>query len=809
MFGILSAMADDLQPLFLLSDEPIDTHAKNAFGDDRFARTVATAALGTTGPFTIGVYGGWGTGKTSALHAARSMIDTAPQWQHVVTVEFNAWRFEREPHPIVPLVATIERAIADKAEKLEIEDPTEHKEKIGWYKQAGMKCRSFLAGWNFQIKSEIGIPLVGKVGAELGWSAKESLQHLADLQKELKSLDGEHWSALRESCLSLSVFDALDRVGEAVAGAAGPTKANWPLVVVFIDDLDRCQADKAFELLESVKLVLCQPGFVFVLALNHAVVDGYLTYRAEKIYGPKQIDLHRSYLDKIVQLPLVMPSRSEKFTAFAEHLIEERISKAADPALRKGLKSMARLFALSADATPRTLVRTINGALLDIELRDPSELHGELKDERPPYPIYSELCIVQRALERSIGPELTKELARNDMLCKAILENPEWGAYDAVRDHVGRDDRNETPESAGPVSAERKPGINARSERYRDEDVARWRDIEYALFANPFLWKEKEVVGGNAIPGTALFTSDAGKRWLGNREQRLSVMKAAVVVSVSQSGLADEDNGDDGDTLTSSTPEPQKSGPRGGESTDGVESWMRDIAKLDRRERKAIEYAARRNLGLSPNARLDSDAWRRVSGLNLFADPITDDAAVWLARPDSGFKSLTTLHLGDTRLTDAGVESLARSDTGLKSLTTLGLNIMRLTDAGVESLARSDTGLNSLTTLYLYNTQATDAGAESLARSDTGLKSLATLDLGNTNVTDAGVESLARSDTGLKSLATLDLGNTNVTDAGVESLARSDTGLKSLVSLSLGNTKVTDAGVKAIHARWPGINVFR
>ncbi len=61
-----------LEPLFLLSDEPIGSHAQNAFADDPFARTVARAALGTTGPFTIGVYGGWGSGKTSLLNAART-----------------------------------------------------------------------------------------------------------------------------------------------------------------------------------------------------------------------------------------------------------------------------------------------------------------------------------------------------------------------------------------------------------------------------------------------------------------------------------------------------------------------------------------------------------------------------------------------------------------------------------------------------------------------------------------------------------------------------------------------------------------
>ena len=83
-----------------------------------------------------------------------------------------------------------------------------------------------------------------------------------------------------------------DELGEFLRSDADLKKADvsvFPRVVVFIDDLDRCQADKAFELLENVKLVLCQPGFVFVLALNHAVVDAYLTHLAETRYGKRTI----------------------------------------------------------------------------------------------------------------------------------------------------------------------------------------------------------------------------------------------------------------------------------------------------------------------------------------------------------------------------------------------------------------------------------------------------------------------------------------------------------------------------------------
>ena len=40
-------------------------------------------------------------------------------------------------------------------------------------------------------------------------------------------------------------------------------------IVVFIDDLDRCEPDKALEVLESIKVFLDIEGFVFIVRLSY------------------------------------------------------------------------------------------------------------------------------------------------------------------------------------------------------------------------------------------------------------------------------------------------------------------------------------------------------------------------------------------------------------------------------------------------------------------------------------------------------------------------------------------------------------
>ena len=72
-------------------------------------------------------------------------------------------------------------------------------------------------------------------------------------------------------------------------------------VVVLIDELDRCHPDYAIALLEAMKLVFGQKGFVFVLMVN----ADYLERIADRRFG-SAVDGER-YLDKFVDLRLQLP----------------------------------------------------------------------------------------------------------------------------------------------------------------------------------------------------------------------------------------------------------------------------------------------------------------------------------------------------------------------------------------------------------------------------------------------------------------------------------------------------------------------
>jgi len=255
--------------LNLLTDQPIGEGldvSTDGLGFKTYANVLAQAARDTEGPFTIGIFGEWGSGKTSLMRMIEQELNKKGNDNaDIITVWFNAWRFEKEEHPLIPLVASITRGIEGNKTLMA---------KIG---EKGKKWLQSLRAVAYGVTIKAPIMEV---------SMKDILQNSAQFSD----------SPLNERSLYCEAFESLSNtsLGEKVK------------VVVLIDDLDRCFPDLAIRLLESIKLVLCQPNFIFVIGVARAVIEGYLKHRYSTKYGLQDFR-GQAYLDKIVQLPFYIP----------------------------------------------------------------------------------------------------------------------------------------------------------------------------------------------------------------------------------------------------------------------------------------------------------------------------------------------------------------------------------------------------------------------------------------------------------------------------------------------------------------------
>ncbi|RMF32503.1 MAG: hypothetical protein D6752_00045, partial [Candidatus Nitrosothermus koennekii] len=77
---------------------------------------------------TIGVFGDWGVGKTSFLKSLANELDKD---ESIITVFFNAWRYEREEeYAIIPLLKSMYFAIDSNSSKFKDVDKVQRLKEI-------------------------------------------------------------------------------------------------------------------------------------------------------------------------------------------------------------------------------------------------------------------------------------------------------------------------------------------------------------------------------------------------------------------------------------------------------------------------------------------------------------------------------------------------------------------------------------------------------------------------------------------------------------------------------------------------------
>ena len=75
-------------------------------------------------------------------------------------------------------------------------------------------------------------------------------------------------------------------------------------IVIFIDDLDRCDPEKALEVLESIKSFFDIEGIIYVIGMDSETINSLIKKKYGEEYAIKGLD----YLQKIVQLPFQIPT---------------------------------------------------------------------------------------------------------------------------------------------------------------------------------------------------------------------------------------------------------------------------------------------------------------------------------------------------------------------------------------------------------------------------------------------------------------------------------------------------------------------
>lgn len=308
--------------------------------------------------FAVGIFGGWGSGKTTLMQAIEARLDSA----HIIPVRFSAWRYEKEEHLIVPLLDTLREALLEWSSSR----PADAPQAGSTAATVGRVMRSIIAGMSMNI----GVP--GAVG--LSFDANKALAaHAADgAEDEDARVPGSFYHAS---------FRALQG---AFASFVGEGPATTRRIVVFVDDLDRCLPESALQVLESMKLFFDLPGFVFVVGLDQEVVEHVIDAKYGRPTGEQQVDDRArvsgaEYIKKIFQLPYrLTPVAIDQLDGFLEAAYEEAsLTQPQRQELRDIVVPHLRFLVGDAAVNPREIKRYINAYTLLVEVDRASRLQPE------------------------------------------------------------------------------------------------------------------------------------------------------------------------------------------------------------------------------------------------------------------------------------------------------------------------------------------------------------------------------------------------------------------------------------------------
>lgn len=238
--------------------------------------------------FAVGIFGSWGSGKTTLMTAIKKSLPT----NGIIAVDFNAWRFQSEPLLLIPLLDTIRSALVSHAKPESGKESQLH----DVARRIGKVVRALAAG----LSGSVGIPGAITVNYDAGQAIAAIDEITADRDTiKPQSLYVAAFQELQESFLELT--------------AAGISR-----IVVFVDDLDRCLPGQALAALESMKLFFELPGFIFVAGLDEDTIDRGLRARfaagTDGLAPPREEReeadddrLAREYAKKIFQVPYSIP----------------------------------------------------------------------------------------------------------------------------------------------------------------------------------------------------------------------------------------------------------------------------------------------------------------------------------------------------------------------------------------------------------------------------------------------------------------------------------------------------------------------
>ncbi|MFP8951657.1 P-loop NTPase fold protein [Natrialbaceae archaeon A-arb3/5] len=337
-------MSDQPDDLNFLSDEPIASDEEDAFQHTEYVDALERILGTVEPPWHIGIFGKWGSGKTSIIRLLFSRIEEQDANGKTVCIEFDAWK-HAEDSVRTELLLTLDQELGEHANK---EDGLIGEDKITGQlydvdEQKRAETDSLIEGvYNFLTHSShliliIGVlALVAVVSSFLGFDnistslliliAAPLLVFMAEqLQTATTTLQRKfvyprkEWSGAYERIFHQLIDKVQDETGT-------------DRIIISIDNLDRCQSRTVYEVLVSLKTFMDVSPCIYIIPCDDNALKSHIqqidheegTYFKE---GQNTREFLRKFFQTTIRIP---PMLADDIEVYAETQ-NDRLTQPYDP----------------------------------------------------------------------------------------------------------------------------------------------------------------------------------------------------------------------------------------------------------------------------------------------------------------------------------------------------------------------------------------------------------------------------------------------------------------------------------------------
>jgi len=219
-----------------IRDEETNLETDDLLGTNPYANTLLEVIKDSKTPFTIGLFGGWGTGKSSIIKTIKEKLNNAKSSKVKVFV-YDAWKYSKDPFRRTFLL-------------------------------------EFLKDFGLNTK-EIRRALYSSKTKNTNWGISRVISY------------SRSESISTEKLIEHEKFEGIFK--ESIAQITNDKKISWKYfkeligyekkidkIVIVIDNIDRCHENLAFELLLTIKNFLEQKNVIFIIPIDECELKKHI-----------------------------------------------------------------------------------------------------------------------------------------------------------------------------------------------------------------------------------------------------------------------------------------------------------------------------------------------------------------------------------------------------------------------------------------------------------------------------------------------------------------------------------------------------